>query len=134
MPHAISSELSQFDASRLHTLSNKVTGIKNQLLQIFNMLQASTGPLKTPAGEPAAATSYPSASDPSAKTPISVEAYKTGVLYFTLPMPSATAIADTLATRQEYSEVGKLNKFQRPTSVDPFPDKKFIPEPEVLFG
>ena len=126
---------------------NKVNNLETQVAQILSLLQnrpAGTAPTATTAEEPAAPPATPAAEQPGSRAPDAGPAptplptahsvYADRRLQFTLPAPSAQGIADIVATRQLYGETGKLNLFQRPTNLAPFPSKRFIPEPEKLFG
>lgn len=112
-------------ADRVDALSADVTAIKEQLSDVLTALKAP--------GQPTAAIAE---TDPAAAGRIStaVEAYKVGTLQFTLPPPSANTVAEVLSTRQAYGETGKLNLFEKPRHLAPYPSTRFIPEPEGLFN
>ena len=101
------------------------------LLPLPRKIQAP--PTATPAAEQPGNWA-PDAGPAPTQLPTAHSVYADRRLQFPLHAPSAQGIANTVATRQLYGETGKLNLFQRPTNLAPFPSKRFIPEPEKLFG
>ena len=122
--------------NKVRNLESEVTGIKGQLSEVLSLL-------KTSRVEPASIPADPAVADvvddqpkvpESRQPPASPGAYAVGTLQFTLPAPSANTVAKALAIRQAYGDTGKLNLFEKPKTVAPYPAKRFIPEPAGLFG
>jgi len=127
-------------ANRVEALETEVEGIKSQLAKVLQLLEGSP---KTDTSDPAPANPVAApvpdvavavAREPKLRPPPAPGAYQVGTLQFTLPSPSADSIVQALANRRAYGRTGKLNLFEKPSSIAPYPAKHFIPEPAGLFG
>ena len=147
---------------KVQNLEGEVNSIKNQLAEVIQFLKESQPTVQeTPADNTVQVEQ--AASEPApADTPVQVvqaapqqvsiapqqvadeaprrhqvyvpEAYRVGILQFSLPTPTTRSISKVLETRLAYGDTGKLNQFGKPKHIVPFPAKRFIPEPAGLFG
>ena len=132
--HATAESLSQgaLRDNKVEALSGKVEGLETQLTRVLQLLESSQAP-STPVAAPVPDVTPVVAAEPPIRQPPTLEAYKVGTLQFSLPNPPEQSVAQVLNCRRAYGRTGKLNTFEKSSSLAPYPAKRFIPEPEGLF-
>lgn len=137
--HPASPSLRLHQETRSKLFRNKLTASKANSLASCSFSKDLPTQLRLTNPRPPVVASVPDftpdfAEEHAVRTPPAHEADQAGPLQFTLPSPFSDSVAQAFATRRAYGRAGKANHYEKPGYFPPFSAKRFIPEPEGLFG
>lgn len=107
------------------------------MAEVFSLIKHQQSPILTTVERNGTSAASASGQDkiPTSAERISIsEVFKALKPQYTLPPLSSETIVQSLIIYTAYTDTGKLNQFIKPTTVAPYPFKRFIPIPNGLFG